>query len=438
MRILYRPILNIQLWHDYALEAPDERETPAQLETPYNGQPEMPYTLPTDYVISDILVLKPTRACQQTLKNLRWVARPHAQGVTLFAEVDAVDPDDPDTDYRTKIPVNRLARLTFWLEVNDPTFANYTNLPLSPADRGQFYYFSNVSGSTQSYERTTESGDTEIVDYLFLSQPLAAYDANAEYFIGSLVIDADHTYESLTYQSIGTDASTLEDTDSWARLPRSEYVSDRDQLPRQNLSRLQNILAASPGSAVTFSLTDINGQRSFTQTTDVPESHPDGDPMMVGLNFAGQAPGRYQLIINNTLTEGAFVLFDPLAAPKAYALVELAIASDSVPEPFECVQFQGEDTIIQPKTYILRFKNRTTRWRYRTLNGHGFDRDAPPEGFEVIDEHTYVTAVPRGLQRQFRLPIPNNGERNLPFPSPSQIKTDDQRPVTQVFSDVYL
>lgn len=417
MQILYKPILNIHLWHDYAL-----------------GQPEMPYELAPNYGVSDILTLRPTKACEKTLKNLRWVARSHPQGLTLFAEVEAVAPNNSDTDYRTKIPVDRPTRLSFWLEVKDPNFANFTNLPLTAANNQKIYYFSNVSGSTQSYDRETESGGTETVEYLFLSQPLQAYNAAAEYFLNSFVIDGDNAFESLTYQS---SAANLRDANAWMPLPRSEYISAQDQLLRQHLSRMQTEASASPGT-LTFSLTDINDQRSFEQVVEVPDTHPSGDPLKFSLNFVGQTPGRYQLVVGNTVSEEVFVLLDPLEAPKAFALVELAIASNTVREAFALLKADGDDTLIQPRNYIIRFKNRATRWRYRTLTPHSFDSTAPPDGFVVIDEQTYVTATPRGLLRQFSSPIPNNGLRNLPFPSPAQIKTDDNRPVTQVFSDIYL
>lgn len=418
MQILYKPILNIHLWHDYAL-----------------GQPEMPYELATSYDISDIFVLRPTKTCEKTLKNLRWVARSHPQGLTLFAEVEAVTPGDPDTDYRTKIPVDRPARLAFWLEVKDPNFANFTNLPLTAANNQQVYYFSNISGTARSYDRETESDGTETVEYLFLSRPLQAYDESAEYVLGSLIIDENNVFESLTYQA---SAPSLGDANAWMSLPRSEYVSVQDQLPRQHLSRRQTIGSAIPGSNLAFSLIDINGHRSFEQVVEVPDTHPPGDPLTFSLNFAGQVPGRYQLVIDDTLNAEEFVLFDPLAAPRAFALVELAIASSTVPDTFALLQADGNNTLIQPRNYVLRFKNRATRWRYRTLTPHGLDSLSLPDGFVLIDEQTYVTATPRGLLRQFSLPIPNNGQRNLPFPSAAQINTDDTRPVTQVFSDIYL
>lgn len=399
----------------------------------------MPYNLDANYNVSDIFTLRPTKACEKILRKMRWIARPHLQGITLFANVEAVSPGNFNTEYRTKIPVNHPTRLTFWLEVSDSYFANFTNLPLTalPANNQQVYYFSNVSGSTQIYDRESESGGSETIEYLFLSRPLRIYNETAENFLGSLVISGDNTFESLTYQST---AMALNDADAWVRLPRSEYVSDQDQLPLQAHNRLETIFSASPGDNLRFSLTDINDQNSFDQIVKVQDMHSTSNPFMLSLNFSQQTPGRYQyrLMSNADVTEEVFVLFDPQESPKAIALVELAIASSTVSPSFELVKFQGDDTVIQPRDYILRFKNRATRWRYRTLTPHGFDRASPPSGFIVIDEKTYVTVTSRGLLRQFSFPIPNNGQRNLPFPSPSQIKIDNRRPITQVFSDIYL
>ena len=441
MQILYKPILNVQLWHDYVFQM-DEMDDLDPSEEIFNGQPEMPLKLTADYGISDILILRPTKTCEKTLKNLRWVARSHAQGLTLFAEVEAIKSSDPNTDYRTKIPVDRPTRLAFYLKVNDPYFANFTNLPLVAANNQQIYYFSNISGSAQSYDRETDTGSTETVEYLFLSQPLPAYDATAEYFIGSLVTDGDNTFESLTYQSTTAD---LDDTEVWMSLPRSEYVSSQDQLPRQPLNRLQTIASASPNSNLSLSLIDINGQRSFGQTVEVPDTHPPGEPFTFGLNFAGQAPGRYQLVINDTLKVDEFVLFDPFAAPKVFAFVELAITSSNVPPAFALTQAEGEQTLIQQRTYIIRFKNRTTLWRYRTQLPHKLTADDLGPSLELVNDRTFVTSQPRGLLQKPNPPIlkapntpPLRGQRYLPFPSSAQIKTDDNRPVTQVFSDIYL
>jgi len=419
MQILYKPILMIQLWHDYVL-----------------GQPTMPHSLSENYDISDICHLVPTAECQKILKNLRWVSRSRSTGMVLFGEVDPVAPEDSNTDYRTQIPVNRPYRLTFWLEVKEPTFANFTNLSLR-SNRNQVYYFSNRFGTIQSYERENNGGTAETVDYLFLSQELPAYNEGDEYRLGQLVIQGGNTLEALSYQS---SASANPASEDWATLPLSQYVSGQDQLPHQELNRSYQIASANPGDTFKFTLTDINGNRPFVQTFTAPETHPPSDPITVSLNFTGQIPGRYRLELDGNSIGEEFVLFSSQVAPRVFGLVEIVVVADAS-DPFALLRTDGSDTLIQPRTYIIRFKNRATCWRYRTQKPHGLtDAVLEPEGLTKVDSQTYVTIRPKGLLQKPNPPPLNNSQRNLPFPNAARIKpvTDVDQHVTQVFSDIYL
>jgi hypothetical protein len=409
MRTLYQQILKLEFWHDY-----------------YLGQQAPFIPLPNGYDVSAALKLTPTQDCRQVLKNLRWICRPQPQGLALYAEVEELS-----AGYRPQVPVNRPQRLTFWLEVGDRTFANFTNLPLAPA-RDQIFYFSNVSGTAQEY--SSGGGGTETV--LFLSQPLPTYVAGSEYVLGQLVIHERKTLEALQYQA----SSTARPGWNWKTLPLSQYVSNQDQLPRQGLTRSHRIPSANPGDTFRFTLIDVNGQPTFAHEITVPAPHPSGESLIVNLNFAGQSPGRYRLELNGTLVT-ELVLFDPLAQPNSFALVEIALTPGIVPAPFALLQASGSDTLIQPRTYIIRFKNRATRWRYHTEQPHGLnDGQLRRYGLRVIDSQTYVTADYLGLLQKPNPPPLNNGNRNLPFPSVAQIKPeiDAERHITQVFSDIYL
>ena len=221
MQILYHPILKLELWHDY-----------------YMGQPELPQSLPVDYDVAAALTLIPTSDCLQTLRNLRWVPRSQPQGLTLFAEVEAVTPTDPATDYRTKVAVSRPYRLTFGLESRDRTFANFTALPLTPS-RDQVFYFSNRSGNDQTYTFDDGDGGTDTANYLFLSQPLAAYTPGSQYTLGELVTHGDNTLEAITFPQA---AGAAPSTDDWETLSPSQYVSVQDLIPRQGPIRTHTAL----------------------------------------------------------------------------------------------------------------------------------------------------------------------------------------------------
>ena len=410
--MLYRKLLTLDLLHDY-----------------YLGQSNPLPSPPNKYAIWNMLALFPTQHCQQVLRNLRWVFRPQPRGANLFAAVD----EKLSGDFQTMIPINQPNRLTFWLVVRDRYFANFTNLPLTPL-RNQIYYFSNLSSNKRH-------------DPLFLTQPLPTYTANTEYHLGQLVNHDGNTLEALQYQDI---AQPPEDRDYWETLPGSQYVSGLDQLPRQGLSRPHTIASANPRDTFRFKLVDVNEQKAFAFELTVPDDHPPGEAIAVSLNFSGQTPGRYRLYLNGTQVDD-FVLFDPIANRNAFALVEIALNQSLVPAEFRLLEASQGETLIRPKTYVIRFKNRETRWRYKyeLQRPHGFclEGESPVEDkcdlidprFVVLDRLSYVTKRPVGLRQQPEQLL-NDGNKDLPAPSVALIKpeTNAERQVTNVFSDVHL
>lgn len=431
MKILYKKILALELWHDY-----------------YLGQPDPPKLSQTDYDISGLLELVPTPNCQRMLQNLRWVFRPQLCGAALLAQVD----ETTAGNLQTVIPVDRPYRLTFWLVVHDPYFANFTNLPLTSTSN-QIYYFSNLSGN-QEHD-------------LFLTQPLPTYAANTEYHLGDLVIHdgrfVNHddqlvnykgNLEALHYQASAS-GSAIPEASDWEPLPSSQYVSALDQLPLQGLSRTHAIPSANPGESFRFVLIDVNQRETFAYEFTVPDNHPLGEAIDLSLNFARQLLGRYQLFLNGAQVD-EFVLLDPIANKNAFALVEIVLNQSLVPADFRLLETSLGETLIRPKTYVIRFKNRATRWRYKyePQYPHGFclKGESPLEDkcdlidprFVVLDRLSYATKRPVGLRKQPKLEeLLNDGKKYLPAPGvalmkPVNSETDGDRQVTNIFSDVHM
>jgi hypothetical protein len=388
MKILYKQILNLELWHDY-----------------YLGQPDSP-TLATDYEISEILTLVPTVHCQQVLKNLRWVFRSQPWGASIFACVEKVNLGDTNTNFQSQIPVDRPYLLTFWLVVRDRYFSNYTNLPLSTPGQ-QIYYFSNLSAN-QSHA-------------LFLTQPLSSYTANTSYQLGELVTHDGKTLEALRNHTANGDNP---DTNDWDTFPSSQYVSQLDRLPKQVLFKTYIIPRADPGEIFRFILVDANQQETWRQEVTVPENHISGEAIAVNLNFSEQVPGCYQLRLNNTQVD-KFILCDPMTSSNAFALVEIVLNQNLVAPGFSLLQSQGGKTLIQSKTYVIRFKNRATHWRYRYEKPHGFTQDELPN-FELKDDKTYFSKRPQGLLRRPKGLLTDGKNQLLPAPGVMLIKPERQ------------
>jgi hypothetical protein len=407
MKILYKQILNLELWHDY-----------------YLGQPES-HALPlANYQISEMLALVPTKNCQQVLKNLRWVFHPQPHGASIFASVEEVTSGDAKTNFPTQIAVDRPERLAFWLVVRDRYFANFTNLPLT-APRQQIYYFSNRSGN-QGHA-------------LFLTQPLSVYASNTSYHVGQLVTHDGKTLEALRDR---TKKSVIPDPNDWDILPSSQYVSELDRFRQQEASRMYTILEANPGDRFRFTLVDVNEQETFALEMTAPTNHIPGNGIAVSLNFQQQISGCYQLRLNNIQVD-KFILCEQAIARDAFALVEIVLNQNLVSPAFSLLKFEDRKTLIQPKTYIIRFKNRTTHWRYRYEKPHGFTKDKLPD-FELKDDKTYFSRRPQGLLRQPQRLLTDGKDRRLPAPGVIAIKPEKQiDPETEkdaiaIFSDIHL
>jgi hypothetical protein len=399
MKVLYKKILDLEIWHDY-----------------YLGQPNPPKPPPTGYDISDMLAVVPTPECLRILRNLRWIFRPQPRGASIFAHVE----QSSSGDFRTLLPVNRPERLTFWLVVRDRYFANFTNLPLT-ANPNQIYYFSNLSGN-QGHA-------------LFLTQPLASYTHSTEYHLGQLVNHDGNTLEALRYQS---SASGKPNPNDWDILPSSQYISALDRLPQQGLSRIYTIPKAHPGDIWRLTLVDVHEQITFALDITTPDNHTPGDAIACSLNFSGQIPGRYKLCLNHIQVD-QFVLCNPMTARDAFALVEIVLNQSLVSPAFSLLQLQDNNTLIQPKTYVIRCKNRATYWRYRYEKPHGFSATSLPN-FELIDTKTYVTKRPLGLRLQPDKLLTDGKDQQLPAPNIALIKpeTDAKAHVTTIFSDIHL
>lgn len=410
VQIIYQKILDLQLWHDY-----------------YLGQPNPP-KLPDNYDIADLLTLVPTSDCLRTLKNLRWVYRPHNAGGQIFAKVKPMTADD----FATEFPLNESYQLNFWLMVRNPYFVNFTNLPLTTVPNS-IYYFSNLSNNKDHN--------------LFLTRPLLIYKPTTEYLIGQLVTHQGKTLEALTYKA---SATSEPDPKDWETIePSSQYVSALDRLTWQSSTRTQIIPSINPGETFSIKLVDINQRETFVFQGKASPGHPPGTPLTVNFNFGEQQPGWYQLTLNDTKVD-EFVLRDPIAAQNAWGLVEIVLNPNLVSSEFALLEQSGQQTLIRPKTYVIRWKNRATSWRYYYEKFSGFE----PKNFPNFDqffeldtsqEQTYATKRPLGLFLQPpRFPPKEQPpqEEDPPLPAPGvaliEPKTDANKHIIKIFSDIHL
>jgi hypothetical protein len=441
MKLAFKPILRLEIWHDYYLD-----------------QVKGVDTLPVGYNIAEAIALIPTQECQSVLRNLRWLVRNQPYGAIVLAQIDTCDqPSRPAAELepiglKPVVSINTEVRLTFWMVVRDRNFTNYTNLPLDISNN-HIYHFSNRSGN-------------QVGDRLFLTCPLPLYEAGATYSLGQLVSyqngTESMTLEAVQHQPTASESPQLIDSrglesgngsainhafsasaaGEWMPLPYSQYVSAIDVLPRQGWFYQTILPQATPETDLRFSLVNLNGRETVIPTVQVPKHHPANTPLPVNLNFTGQEPGYYQLRLNGDRLDD-FVLLHPMTGRDALALVEISLSPCVVPSAFQLLD-EREYLHLRPKTYRIRFKNRATRWRYCCDRPHRFTDDQLPPYLQILDAQTYATKYPIGLYRQPKRFLIDGNHKPLPVPDVSIIKPliklspDGRRTITAIFSDTYL
>lgn len=409
MPILYRPVCNLQLWHDFMLGQPD----PAELSL-------------EEYAIDDWLEIIPTRACAQHLQDLRWAFRPQASGGVIFARVEV-----EGSDFRSFVPLERAYRLSFWIRVRRPAFYQATNLPMQ-ADGPHGYYFTNISGV---------AGHA-----LFLTAGLPAYAGGSDYRVGALVQHAGQTWEA--HQRLSSPAAPASGG-PWQALPATEYVSDVDRLPLTPPTLRHQLPSANPGDAYQIELRDILGQPALLQADTIGDEHPAGDPFMIYVDLAGLTPGRYEMLVNGVSLSPAqhYLHLPPLAHPQALGLIDIAVNHPSMASSFALT---GTDSLLQPRDYVIRFKNLATRWRYRYRNSIG---GISPGGGTALSpgwtldptERIISSDAPQSLLARYDhddLPVidASGNAVKLPAPPLSGLRPEKGAgpQITELYSDIYL
>ncbi|MEM7659514.1 MAG: hypothetical protein AAF399_25590 [Bacteroidota bacterium] len=220
MKLLFRPLAHIHLWHDFFLGQPTEGIA----------------ALPEGYDVGAFLTIEPDARSRRILANhrLRWLTTP--SGGTLFAE--AVEQAGESL---TKIPLPDRMKLSFWLRVSQPAVYAFSNFPFS-RQKGHLLHLSNrVDNAT--IER-------------FLTRPMPSFNSGEAYEIGALVQSGGQVWEATKGQS---GAAPGPDPAVWQAFPESQYVTAQDFFPRKSQFLSHVASGLDPGQEVHFQLTTEAG-----------------------------------------------------------------------------------------------------------------------------------------------------------------------------------
>lgn len=413
MQLLYKKILEVQVWHDYYLwwEVLDEESDMAKAidvnsagdETPFETitkileddlaeeealeaalqeivwatVEEVPgeepgddpiniytvYRWPEQYTILNDLDFVPTPQCTNLMRDQQIIFRKTPLGFVLLAKAKEVEPiTDPPSFYTTAF-IDDALKFDFFVIVKNPYFFNFTNLRLVSKEK-PFYHFTNKN-------RTVT--DT---DQLFLTSAHseATVGVTTDLYLGDIVDQGDQLFEINKNVISPATFAAADGTLIWHDDTR--YVSHDDCLPWQFPNyEYRNTSNSHPGEVVTFTLRDIDGASielgKIANTTNNQARYQApsdaGQALFHTINLADIPSGKYTMEvqrISGTETS-TFFLLNPLLRSDAFGMIELfPYATD-----FEFVQELNNESVIDAKLYQIRFKNRSTVWQYFNKDG---------------------------------------------------------------------
>jgi hypothetical protein len=406
--IRYRPLFEVAISHDYFL---------SRGATVFEAQRAADQSaLMASFPLGRILDVFPDEATCKRLAGHRMIFRPTETGFMVAVQLDVSAPD-----IRPAVPPAADFSLTFVLRVKDAHFANYTELG---AQGTGFVRFGNDSQNTVAGvnylsrrvaafdpARRYVAGDTRATPAgptfdLFLAlrdtgpapAPVAAdwrripadtFDATTAYQAGAIVLSANQVFRALV-NNPGTNLNNPADWQPVALLG-NQYVGSADNaLQVSSLFNLDVTPAALPQATVRVfraNETLVATEQSFVAG--------QGVLGQVQIDLRMLAPGPYRVeVLDGGLTVvpglGGPIYLAPAARTEGwFGVIDIGLSTAAF------ALLNGDGTLRAPR-YVLRFLNRSTRWRYifpaaQTL-GTGAEV-APEAGSDRI----LVTAAPRPL-----------------------------------------
>lgn len=348
----YQELLSVDILHDYYLERIDD-----------NGSST--WVFPDQYTIVNDLQLVPTAKTSRLLRNMRMLFQPTQTGFRIMVQSTASVLDA--SEHQTVIGLPRNLRLQFLIEIRNPHFLNFTNLRLSGQGPHIYHFSNNLPGLSSP----------------FLSRTLPNFpdtpDGSNRYQLGDLVRQGGNVHEAITNVASSEPFSTT----NFRELPHdATYVSAADRMRvRSNLYRY-TAANDTPGETIQFELLNENGaiqdlglipntgqpQGSFTTSAQAENR------IVHDINLAAFPSGQYSMRITRAggTTVEQFYLLQDANNRACWGMLELDAFSGITDYAFAEESIDAilgiRETLLRPRQFQLRFRNRTTVWRYFDQN----------------------------------------------------------------------
>ncbi|WP_259070948.1 hypothetical protein HDF24_23020 [Mucilaginibacter sp. X4EP1] len=324
------------------------------------------------------------------------------------------------TNSQAFIPVENGMQLTFFLQLNNPLFFNYTNLPAA-FNTNQIYYFTNRNVNAVNGKN-------------FLSVPVPQYNSAVLYAPGALASDGT----GVTYRAIRTNQSSnqqnLTQTAYWTKVDNNGYVNSGDLL--QFLPGLSTYTFTSAQTEANISVLGYDTTaNTYTLSVLAKTITFPGPSTSFTLDLSALKPGKYSLTVNGQ--QQWIYLNSELTGIKPFAVFDIFNA----PAPASCNLVSNTGQLLSP-LYSILFLNRATLWKYVLPTGKTGTISDTTGTFSfttLANDITSATPIPlSNALLNFQLTINGTPFTPIPCADPSRFTYLTQAGDTYDCSEIYI
>ncbi|MDN5289519.1 MAG: hypothetical protein JWR38_5793 [Mucilaginibacter sp.] len=258
----------------------------------------------------------------------------------LFAGIHCAGNVNPLKPFTT---IDEGMQLTFFMELNNPLFFNFTNL--SNTAPGKVYYFTNRNNNVSN-------GKT------FLSTKIPGYNAANTYKPGDLTVNGSGTVYRAISGSNSVTSFDLSHADHWMVVDQNQYLSENDAL--QWLPSISAFQLGTPQSLINVVVLGYDTAMTAYTKALITETLTFSNPVpSFTLDLGTLQPGKYSLTVNGN--QQWIYVNDELNSKKTFAVVDIFNETS----PASCNLLDGSGALIDPAPkYSICFLSRATIWKY--------------------------------------------------------------------------
>lgn len=313
--------------------------------------------------------ITPSAKTQQVVNGHKAIAKQYNNQVQAGIQSDGVS---VPPSLKPFMPVETGMQMTFFMNMVNPLFVNYTNLPFA-ASAGKIYYFTNRNANVANGKN-------------FISAKIPAYKNTVSYLPGDLATNA----AGMVFRAIKSNnpANKFATTNAtyWQQVDINQYATLNDVLPL--LPSVSTWTFTAPQASAVIAVLGYNPATSNYDSPVLSKTIPftPGPLSSFVLDLSILAPGKYSLTVNGV--QQTVYINDEINAGSTFGVID--IFNDATPATAQLVTAAG---VLKSPVYSIYFLNRATIWKYIVASGTTGTVNDAANVYKFINPASTITSL---------------------------------------------